>query len=422
MSIWESLGFRANPFDSKPLKVNKEDKGLFVGREGEGRQFLATVSSSSGGIIVVEGEVGVGKTSFVNIQQYIEKKNKSFPIFPSIESLPLQSETILVNFFLSTLSTIAYSLIEEYGEERIQRDKILKKVYQATTKVIHSTPALQIGGAGFTIGGSKSLIQTEPIGISIQPILYLLDELVERIRTKYGYASVFVPINNLDTLDESFILSFLNLTRDILLTRKNIWWVLIGGKGLFSYLESRAPRISEATIGTPVVLYPLKWKEIEEAIRRRIVYFSIKKTVKSPIPLEVVRTLYDISKGEIRFIFKRLTDLILDYKTRYPSLKYISTKEALGILRNLARIRLREYRFTKKEKAILQRMVEVDEFRPSDYEKFQLNSPQNFNKYLKRFTEINLLYKHKEGKASIYRPCADIKLVYQEPDTHLFKL
>jgi len=69
-TMWKKLGFRENPYDTKPLKVSKGDVDLLMGREEEQIDFLTAIESDSQGIFVLSGVPGVGKTSFLNVQQY----------------------------------------------------------------------------------------------------------------------------------------------------------------------------------------------------------------------------------------------------------------------------------------------------------------------------------------------------------------
>lgn len=41
--LWEKLGFKENPYDTKPLNVNKTDVDLLMGRESEQIDFLTAI-------------------------------------------------------------------------------------------------------------------------------------------------------------------------------------------------------------------------------------------------------------------------------------------------------------------------------------------------------------------------------------------
>jgi hypothetical protein len=79
----EDLGlhyvFRRNPYDPSPLGVDHGDSTLFVEREEEGRKFRIFLSSFDRGALFVEGGTGVGKTSFVNVQEYRAERHGAWP-------------------------------------------------------------------------------------------------------------------------------------------------------------------------------------------------------------------------------------------------------------------------------------------------------------------------------------------------------
>ena len=96
--LWSDIGFTRNPYDYRPLKVDEDDRSIFVGRQNEEKQFKLLVSGQRGGIVVVEGRVGVGKTSFVNAMQYDKWKSKDqsgAKMLPSFETISLKENVEL---------------------------------------------------------------------------------------------------------------------------------------------------------------------------------------------------------------------------------------------------------------------------------------------------------------------------------------
>ena len=68
--MWESLGFRESPYNTNPLQARVEDLDLLVGRDSEATQFCTLLGTAPNGVLILSGTPGVGKTSFLNIQQY----------------------------------------------------------------------------------------------------------------------------------------------------------------------------------------------------------------------------------------------------------------------------------------------------------------------------------------------------------------
>ena len=65
MSYFKKWGFEANPFKTSALGANHDDLTLLVGRERE-KKILKNRIRSDSGIVTIEGENGIGKTSLIN--------------------------------------------------------------------------------------------------------------------------------------------------------------------------------------------------------------------------------------------------------------------------------------------------------------------------------------------------------------------
>jgi len=105
VNIWEDLGFVSNPYDQRSLSIAPEDRKLLINRTNE-LQTLSTLANAGKGIIIVEGEVGVGKTSLVNAMQYDLLHQKRNKILPSFQKIELTKDNIekKISFFLLFLT------------------------------------------------------------------------------------------------------------------------------------------------------------------------------------------------------------------------------------------------------------------------------------------------------------------------------
>ena len=393
-----------------------------MGREAESRRFATTISNKAGCISVVEGDVGVGKTSFVNAMEYAayERKVDFIPrVLPSFRKIQFFDEITVNEFLLSVLSNGIFSLIQLFGAERVTSEAFFREMYTWLNRLIYASKGVQAGitvlGTGGSFGHTEGKSPVSMAQVSTIALIVKLEEFVERVRDRFELDGFMIPVNNMDILDENRLINFMNQIRDGVLDRNYIWWVLIGSKGTFSLFERKARRISEKITGTGVALNPLSLDEVLEAVRVRVRVLKVRADVHAPIPEEVIRLLYEVSKGEIRFIFKRATDLIIEVKSSYPSAFSISLEYALGTLRGLAEKRIAALYLTRTEEKILGTMAEVGDFRPRDYALFGLKSAQALNKYLSRFVEAELLSRTKEGVASVYRTRGDVNLLFLDP-------
>ena len=76
--VWEVYGLVGNPFDVRALSLVQDTllpiAKAFVGRTIESREFqlITNILRNPGGTcFMVEGEIGVGKTSFLNYHRFL---------------------------------------------------------------------------------------------------------------------------------------------------------------------------------------------------------------------------------------------------------------------------------------------------------------------------------------------------------------
>jgi len=406
--VWSRFGFRANPLDPTPLGISDDDRQLLVGREDELHQFL-TLSSNIHGIILVEGNIGVGKTSFVNAAQH-DLAKKGF--LPSHQTIEVAETTEPSNLILSSLSNLIYSLEKTHGPDACKKDPPLQDGKQLVASTVQSGWGGQISILGIGGGLQRQQTVTTPPAPVLTTMIQKFDEWVNSAVQKHSYKAGIVPINNFDRLSDQELLELVNRSRDLILLRPNILWVLIGKIGMFNMLENQARRVSEIITGQPIVLHPLPLKKVHEAIDVRVKTFNIEPNAKLPIESKFIDLLYDVSDGEIRFILKRLTDITYDVAARLPSIENIPSDLAMAVLKKLAEARLSALPLTKGDNTLLMKMAE-EPFRIRDYRKFKLSSQQSLAKRVKRLMKMQLLQsERKSAKNVVYKTVADINIIY----------
>lgn len=411
-SFWNTLGLEDNPYDPRPLTINDKDRKLFVGRTNELTQLSTLVSGDKGGIIIIEGEVGVGKTSFVNIFQHDKWKHEK--LLPSSEKIELGDNTNSVNFMLSVLSNMIFNLEKIDSGTLLKKDQVHKNTKALIAKTIESGWVGSISVAGFGGGVSRHKTVSQPAAVVLPTILDAMDKWVSFVINKLGYSSIIVPVDNFDIVDEDVIIDFLNGTRDILIGRSNIWWLLIGQKGLFSLIEKKAHRVSEIITGKPVVLNSLSLKEMHQMINLR--YENLKKTkpVEQIIPSQVIDILYDASKGEARYILKRITDMAYSFIGEFPSERKISLNIAKNLLHSDVKKRIENAELTERQSEVLQRMVKIGSFQPKEFTQFGLKSAQALKDYVDKFNNFGFVKKEEtSGKAVYYRTTGDVNIYFK---------
>jgi hypothetical protein len=413
--LWADLGFTRNPYDYKPLRVSQEDRELFVGRAKEQEAFKLQVAGRDGGLAVIQGSIGVGKTSFANAMQYEKwkKEGSRRKYMPSFETIELKENIETSDLMLSVLSNCIFSLEKIHGPSSSTGDDVLKAGKELVASTVRSTGGFNISILGTGGGVEKGAAPIAPASTVLPTIMHMMDQWFDRAAEKFGYEAFMVPINNLDVLREDVVISFLNSARDTLLTRHKVWWILISGSGFFLTLETKARRVSELVNGLPITLNPLPINEVHQAIEVRAEKFKRSGERNLPVPSEAVDLLYDVSGGEIRYIFKRLSDLVYSFRLAFPSEKQIPMSVARNSLRLLARQKLVELNLTERETDLLRKMSVKKRFRVKDYAEFGFPRAPRLEKPVQKFLRLNLLSRYERTSREVwYSTNGDVNLSF----------
>ena len=406
--VWRDFGFLGNPLDPRPLGISHSDRQLIVGRDDELRQFMV-LSSSLQGAIIVEGNIGVGKTSFVNAAQH-DLAKRGF--LPSHQTIEIGETTEPSDLILSSLSNLVYSLEKTHGANACTKNPSLRDGKQLVTSTMQSDWGGQLSILGTGGGIQRQQTAIAPPAPVLATMTQKLDAWMNAALQKYSCKAGIVLMNNFDRLPEQELVELLNRSRDLVLLRPKILWVLIGKIGMFNTLESQARRVSEIITGQPIVLNPLSLETLHQAIEVRVKKFAAEPRAKLPVDKKFVDMLYEVSGGEIRFIFKRLTDIVYEVTSRLPSVEAIPDDLAMNVLRALAERRLSALPLSKGDQSILRKMVESP-FRIRDYARFKLSSQQALWKRVSRLMKMELLQSERKGpREVVYRTVADVNIAY----------
>jgi len=244
-------------------------------------------------------------------------------------------------------------------------------------------------------------------------VIAAIDKWLEHVMEKVGYTSMMVSIDNFDIISDEGIINFLNSMRDILIARKNIWWIIIGQKGLFSLIENNASRVSEMITGKPITLEPMTGIEVKKMINVRYENLKMSKKVEKIVPDDIITTLYEASGGETRYILKRTTDMIFSFMTEYPSEKKIPFSVAQRMLIIDAEKRIVGAGLTKRKQTLLKIMAEQGKFQHKEFKKYKLKSMQAFNNYIEEFVKLGFVIKKEiTGREVYYRTSGDVSYYY----------
>ncbi|MBI1836419.1 MAG: ATP-binding protein [Flavobacteriia bacterium] len=430
-SLWEKLGFRENPYNTKPLNVIKSDVDLLMGRETEQIDFLTAIEADEQGIFVLSGVPGVGKTSFFNVQQYLLESQEA-PFGPKVlaarKLCPIQQSDEPKNIAIRSIQSFCKS-IEEYCN--LTKNTIPAETQKVQNWLYQNKPASF--NFGITLFGHGGNIAREVHLPSINETTYetlveLLTVIAYEVKTNLGFVSSFIVLDNMENLHEEDLTECLTTFRDTLFTIPNVWWVLIGQSGLPSLIQSTNPKVFQR-LSTSIELNPISVEDLIKAVDIRVQRFHIGQQGSSPISTEIYLKLFDSSNGEIRFVFNYCHDICINLVQTVRKIQSAQKKNLVEqdferlmgtylvnnqindnfsntCLNNIISVEFNGLYLTRKEKMVLKRIGELKKVKPNHYTEFKdfgIKTLQEFvSKYLVKLHQQYLLQKRQEGKILTY--------------------
>jgi len=420
-NLWERFGFRDNPFDTRALSLSPESPlsvaEAFVGRGDrsvESQLMTNFLRNPGGGRVVVEGDVGVGKTTFVNFHRHRWECEATSKLLTPASEISVQGDWGVREFLVSTLGALAGRLALTMKPNDLEKDQLLSEVATLTGVLLRESFNVSGGftvlGLGFSGGRSKS-VAVHRGEIALATLQRYLKALMDRVR-KAKFAGAVLHLNNLELLarhDPKRLTRFFEETRDCLQT-PNIYFVFVGYTGMFQQIIVPAERVRSIFFGHPVSLAPLSCNEVHRAIQLRYKLLAIKpKRWLPPVDDALIDYLYDVFAGKIRFIMDAITTLV----TRLPEgvTATLAAEAAKELLSQLAWERV-ESILTETEQSVLHAAVQQQRFTNSSLVKATGKSKQNIAKYLPRLARFNLVYvANRRGRSVYYETSPELGLL-----------
>jgi hypothetical protein len=272
--MWKKLGFSENPYDTKPLTVNQNDIDLLMGRESEQVEFLTTIESANEGVFVISGVPGVGKTSFLNIQQYLIENGKGYgdKILAARTLCSVQPSDEPKHIAIRCLQSFTKS-IQQFCEEKNQQlpkqvEKVINWLHQNKPSTFEF--GFQILGNGINYGKEVHLPNLNEA--SYETLTELLKTLSLEVITELNFSGSFIVMDNIENLHEDDLSDVLVSFRDTLFTIEGIWFILIGQSGLSSLIQSTNPKVYQRLSGG-MELKPISVDNLIKAVDKRVEKF-----------------------------------------------------------------------------------------------------------------------------------------------------
>lgn len=417
-NVWTNYGLMGNPFNTKALSL-EENTSLpitktFVGRGADSREsrFITNILRNPGGArFVVEGEIGVGKTSFVNFHRALWEKEAIDKLLTPEEEISVCRDWKLRDFLVNILGALikrirklprGFTLIE--GDPVLRQIALLNEIYQRETLEF----SLSVMGTGGSLGKQETIHVPQIPEVQLNSYFHYL---VQRIRS-WGFAGVFIHLDNLELISriqvEKAQLLFEDL-RDTLQTR-DVYFALVGQRGFFQDVIAPRERLKSVFFGRPIILPPLSREEVQAAVEKRYELLRLpEKKLVYPFPISFIDYLYDIYRGKIRFIMEAINTLIPSLPPKTPAT--LSFKDARFKLKEILTENLME-NITPQEWEALRLAVSKEFFTNLDISKKLGMAAPNVSRMIKNLLGHHLISLYsKEGRNIYYQAHEDVRII-----------
>ncbi|MEK6921118.1 MAG: P-loop NTPase fold protein [Nanoarchaeota archaeon] len=398
--IWELYGVKENPFSTSPILVigGAIPIDSFVGRSEHITRLSKILGSKGGSRTFIYGDVGIGKTSFVNVVRSSAFEKGFFTHFKEITTQDAWSAD---DFILNTLSAI-YATLKLLKQKPI-RDELYKKL-ESLFEIGRTNINAGISVAGF--GGNYAVEQNATEKLPLFSLQTFFSEIVAEININTE-KEVIIHYNNLELISEKKIKYLFDNLRDFFQT-KGVHFIFIGNLTAYSILQS-IPRFSSILSDTPFHIEVLNYEEVKEVIKKRFEYLRISKdyNIISPYTEDCLHVLYALMQGNIRDILNSLSTAVFDATNESPILL-----DRNRLARTLKEILEKRYlnTLTPRVRVVLAEIIKYDEI-TNKVLSDKLKMPRsNISTYIKELENSGCVYlRRKNGKDKYWKADPKIK-------------
>ena len=408
---WETLGFKNNPLNTDP--INQSTLQLYTGHTEDNKYCINAISERNV-TIVVEGERGVGTTSFSNYVRFYAQKKKMY--FTPRNEIRVEAGWTLELVLASVIASVVREIeLFHTGDalDKIMKDSKFQEAKAVSSRIAEIYRSYGVEALGFGINyGKDAGIVTQPQILPPAVLSHYLEDLTGLIQSagyKYG---ILIQLNNLDVgtiHEEKNLKALFNALRDYIQT-DGLSWFLVGDKGLRKFIAQNVDRLDDI-ISYEVSLLPVSEIEYMELIGKRVKYYSYNDKIKSPIDNEVFLYLYQITKGRLRYIFGLLSRLMNKLSIGGLNDK-VTLEMAKPMLMRLAKERIGQHHLSSSEEKILSLVVKQGEISGGTIASEINKTRQYVNKTMSTLLKNGLVKARKHGTTNYYTPVLDAIIAY----------
>lgn len=302
LSLWQPFGLRSSPFfqdELKPSATAERPISLFVGRRKEVERLTRRLVSDSASRTIIEGDAGIGKTSFVN-----RLKAEVFAHGIASHEHPIRITSdmtwpVFVREALRTVLRIRLGLgLDNTGDD----------FWRRTVLMLEGGETWGGGGSAFGFGVSVSRSTITP-HLPVDSLYEHLGEAFLRLKREAG-GGVLLHVNNLENqgLENASELSILiRDLRDYLLL-DGAHWIFVGMRGIEDAVFRKFDQVG-GIFPSAEVLAPLTPAEVGKLLRERYRYLKLpRRKLIPPLEPRTAETLYQLYQGDLRNFLRLVSE------------------------------------------------------------------------------------------------------------------
>jgi len=425
---------------------------VLCGRDDDINHFITETFSDNKCLKIITGEVGAGKTSFVNACQqicyepghelYTNYINKG--ILPSFKKIEITNNDNFNSFSIKAVISLSANIRSHFTNTGEKMPEPLRDYIEYWTNI-----KLQANLGGFSIGASI-LGCGGQIGINEGSYLYQeitdphnsFTQIVKLFLRNTSIKGVFMLIDNIDIVRETELIRVLDEIRDSYFLEEHVYWILVGQRGLSEIISSKSRRLGGYITGTELYLDKVSPKMFLKAISEREAAFKIRDNKKleefknlrrkqaiqnvlykvdikempnikyidkyadfnifPPLDESTHLMIYDFSHRELRESFKICYDICLKAQEYIKSHGQLSLRIAMNNLIEYCDSMTSLMDFKSDYIDILNKIYLMNGVTNDKYEAFNYQSASGFDSLLRNFANNGLLIKKEQKRKKFY--------------------
>ncbi|HEV7587889.1 MAG TPA: hypothetical protein VGO40_07130 [Longimicrobium sp.] len=399
--LWEPYGLRSSPFFQDELRPadSEHPTTLFIGREEELRRIETRVVSDPHTRTIVEGDPGVGKTSFVN---RVKADAKDMEIATYEHPIRITQETTLTTFVADVLRTV----VRIRSAAGMGNDQAF---WKRTVRWLEGGEVRGGSLSAFGVGGgvTRTFIPPQVPGDALYE---MLGEALQQVNKDLG-GPVLLHVNNLENLTGERVRQTALLLRDLrdYLLLAGAHWVFVGATGI----DDEIFRVYDQVGGifpAADTLRPLTPPQVELLLARRYLHLCIKgrTTPVEPIVPRDAADLYALYQGDLRNFLRLLSDAserILGLRSVAPMTQAEVLLHASGEYQRHFRARLSQNDFDHVARLVAGYGGGDPEFRVTDAARLLKMAQPSASELVQRLVDRRIIRQTRtSGRSVYYRP------------------